>query len=183
MRTYPWYDPKNRIAILNFRNNSSIVEIERDLIFWQLDRMDVEILDEIKMPLDFNMSFFRAKIPEFLVPQSRVAKKDGVSLESSVFVDDRGRIRLSINLGFIIFSTIVKTRYYPGSVFFANDNGEKDHCRIAAYDRNNPDCHPATIWRGECDPKDIIDGSELTKARIWLDEVYPDWRDPMAYWE
>jgi len=69
---------------------------------------------------------------------------------------------------------------------YDNKEGEPDSLiRVSVYDSSAMRKEPVHVIETECDePKERYDArAELAKeAKEWLNETYPDWQDPLAYW-
>lgn len=167
--TYPTYDPKTRTCIC------PIVDRDDDHTLDNMKRIGIKILKQIELPFEFNAKFYYCMLPEWLSLDEEDVQSysHGSFLE---FKDKQNRSRLRVMLGLPMSGTVVFTRYAP----------TWDHTHINPAVRDAEKIHgdeefvgdEGIIWKtermGSFDP--------FSEASKWLDQHYPDWRDPMAYW-
>ncbi len=151
-----------------------------DLLLKQIGQIDCEIVGEIAMPIDLFIKVYLVQLPKWL----KYKEDDGDSSTTIIhdFADEKDRVRLETFQSRHMVHTRVYTRYIACEDV-VDDDIERGllPCVYDSEDKSDSD-DPKPIWVGKRDEKQmgLWDGHKV--AEKWLDENYPNWRNPTAYW-
>lgn len=173
---YQFYDAATHTCICPV-NRHYKTEEDQKLMFTQLEQLGASVLCQIEMPFDAGFDYYHVQLPAWLKYQQD-DEDDGTMWE---FFDEKGRMRIRIHNSLVPGITIF-TRYWPSDYI-----RDTDGLKPCVYDIDIPpdefdeDNEKQLIWQGE--NKERLALREIRKpAEEWLDQNYPDWRNPMAYW-
>ena len=190
---YEWYDEGEHRIICPLRNNYD--EDDRQTRVKQLEQLGGQILGEIDVPLDFQLQFIAYKLPDWLRLSDDHDRDEGMGSNEYhrmfTFVDAKDRQRLRVACNLLMPHTNIWTKYHAHSRIkhVKNAKGKRDMelwAMVQDLEKMDPDLdgdddEESIIWEARADDRDALRG-ENALAVQWLNEHYPDWRNPTAYW-
>lgn len=178
---FQWWQPKIRRLICPVSTHHDYQQTELNKKVLQLEQLGCSIEGRIYIPLNLDIAFLAITLPAFLSLKEFEEDEDE---NVFCFEDQHKRERLRIYSYGLLANTNVWTRYLPQRDFRKDGKFICVPCVIDTHviDEDDPEeCR--VIWHApERDPKtnELLFTPE-TEAEKWLDEHYPNWRDPSAY--
>jgi hypothetical protein len=170
-----FWNPSKRLLVCPYNTYYNDKEATKTFL-WQLKRIGCKLVKEIKMPINLWHRFFLVKVPKFLSWDD-----DPESEGTFTFKDEKGRARLRVTAMQMVMNTHVWTKYLPQHEFTRNGKAIFVPCVIDLEKTDEYDETAAVVWKGK--DNGLFFPSEMNvQAAKWLDENYPLWKDPLAYW-
>jgi hypothetical protein len=178
---FDWWQADTRAMICPFPYRWSEEKRNKEEILhglWALERIGAKISGEVYMPLNLGVRFFHVIMPAWLN-----GEQDEEQPDIFYFKDDEGMTRVRVITQTIMPTTTVFTRYWPSDYREGFERlvpcvvdvqeSEEDEEKLLWIDKlanNDANGLILSVW----DIRGL--------AEKWLDENYPDWKDPLAYW-
>jgi hypothetical protein len=178
---YDFYNKEANTAVLPIPPEIN----DLDHLMWQLGKLGVTILEEIKIPVDIPHRFYHVSLPHFLHMSPESEDEESTRAKVLDFLDEKGRMRLRIILSLPLMNVILSTRYVPYERMITNGSDSfvqavYDMEQIGEDEEDFNDLEP--IWQHSVKDSMPWNPDGLSIAKEWLDANYPDWQDPTAYW-
>lgn len=178
------HDPSTRTCVfpLHTRYGSPGSKIEK------LKQIGFSNIEKIEMPIYFWVTFVKATYPE-----NFHCEEDDAGVLGFNIYDEKDRDRVSVDFSFTM-DTKIATRYFVATCFDKKHeiiDSQYTWIHILVVDSEESgeelthqdydlDCGGKIIWKRTKKFKTFEDAD--ADGEKWLDEHYPDWKNPAAYW-
>lgn len=161
---FHWFDQENKTIVCPIKVD------DLDETLKNLDALGGKILGQIEMPIDLLYHFYHYKLPDNFSLYIE-NEEDEELMTVYQFVDENLRARLRTTVSSIFLGTNIWNRFH------LHQDLTEDNSDLIFYvddlNRHIKDESPRYVFQS-LNEEDAID---------WLDENYPDWKNPSKYWD